>query len=178
MADHSAVSRAGSEHERISRACGVQSTTYAVAAPQRRRVAVHIRAIHAQSRSSYGRPRILQQLRQAGVPVGKQRLARLIREHEIAAKQRKRFGVTTDSNHNLPIADNLLDRQFTVAQPDQVWVGDITYIATHEGWALSGGGDRSFQPPGSQLLATPGHVPSDRHGRTADGVVLASANER
>lgn len=91
---------------------------------------VHIRAVHAQSHSSYGRPRILQQLRQAGVPVGKQRLTRLMREHGIVAKGRKRFRVTTDSNHDLPIADNLLDRQFTVAKPDQVWVGDITYIAT------------------------------------------------
>ena len=95
---------------------------------------VHIRAVHAQSHGSYGRPRILQQLRQAGVPVGKQRLTRLMREHGIAAKGRKRFRVTTDSKHDLPIADNLLDRQFTVAKPDQVWVGDITYIATDEGW--------------------------------------------
>jgi putative transposase len=95
---------------------------------------VHVKAVHAQSRSSYGRPRILQELRQAGVPVGKQRLARLMRRHGIAARGRKRFRVTTDSNHDLPIAPNLLDRKFSVGAPDKVWVGDITYIPTDEGW--------------------------------------------
>jgi putative transposase len=54
--------------------------------------------------------------------------------HGIRAKGSRRFKVTTDSNHDLPIAPNLLDRQFTVAQPDKVWAGDITYIATDEGW--------------------------------------------
>ena len=66
--------------------------------------------------------------------VGTQRLQRLMRRHGIRAKGKKRFKVTTDSNHDLPIAPNLLDRQLTVAKPDTVWVGDITYIATDEGW--------------------------------------------
>jgi transposase InsO family protein len=95
---------------------------------------VHVKAVHGQSRNSYGRPRILHELRQAGVPVGKHRLARLMRRHGITAKGRKRFKVTTDSNHDLPIAPNLLDRQFCVSAPDKVWVGDITYIPTDEGW--------------------------------------------
>ena len=64
---------------------------------------VHVKAVHTQSRSSYGRPRILHELRQAGVPVGKLRLARLMRRHGITAKGRKRFRATTDSNHDLPI---------------------------------------------------------------------------
>ena len=54
--------------------------------------------------------------------------------HGIRAKGKRRFKVTTDSNHDLPIAPNLLDRQFTVAEPDKVWAGDITYIHTNEGW--------------------------------------------
>lgn len=95
---------------------------------------VHIKAIHAQTKRAYGRPRIWRELRKNGVRVGKQRLQALMREHGIRAKGKKRFKVTTDSNHDLPIAPNLLDRQFTVAKPDKVWVGDITYIPTDEGW--------------------------------------------
>ena len=56
--------------------------------------------------------------------------------HGIRAKRKRRFKVTTDSNHDLPISPNLLNREFVVAEPDKVWVGDITYIATNEGWLL------------------------------------------
>lgn len=58
----------------------------------------------------------------------------LMQKHGIRAKGKKRFEVTTHSNHDLPIAPNLLNRQFTVAAPDKVWGGDITYVATDEGW--------------------------------------------
>jgi len=95
---------------------------------------VHIKAVHAQTRRAYGRPRIWRELRKDGVRVGKQRLQTLMHAHGIRAKGKKRFKVTTDSNHDLPIAPNLLNRQFSVTQPDRVWVGDITYIATDEGW--------------------------------------------
>lgn len=76
----------------------------------------------------------MRELRHDGVRVGKQRLQRLMQKHGIRAKGKKRFRVTTDSNHDLPIAPNLLNRQFTVDAPDKVWVGDITYIPTDEGW--------------------------------------------
>ena len=66
--------------------------------------------------------------------MGKHRLQTLMQKHSIRAKGKKRFKVTTDSNHDLPIAPNLLNRQFTVGVPDKVWVGDITYIAANEGW--------------------------------------------
>ena len=97
-------------------------------------VLVHVKTIHAQTRCAYGRPRILRELRKDGVRVGKQRLQRLMHRHGIRGKGKKRFKVTTHSNHDLPIAPNLLNRQFTVARPDAVWVGDITCIATDEGW--------------------------------------------
>src|SRR5690606_25000458 len=97
---------------------------------------VHVRAAHAQSRGSYGRPRILRQLRNQGVPVGKARLQRVMRDHGIMGKAKRRYRVTTDSNHGLPVAPNLLDRQFSVTAPDRVWVGDITYIHTDEGWVF------------------------------------------
>jgi len=87
---------------------------------------VHIKAVHSQSRGGYGRPRIWRELRNDGVRVGKQRLQTLMQKHGIRAKGKKRFKVTTDSNHDLPIAPNLLNRQFVVAAPDKVWVGDIS----------------------------------------------------
>ena len=70
-----------------------------------------------------------------GIRVGKQRVQRLMQQHGIRARGKRRFRVTTtDSRHDLPIAPNLLNRNFTVAAPNQAWAGDITYIATEEGW--------------------------------------------
>src|SRR5580704_11807893 len=71
----------------------------------------------------------------AGLRVGKQRVQRLMQQHDIRARGKRRFRVTTtDSWHELPIAPNLLNRNFTVYAPNQVWTGDITYIQTDEGW--------------------------------------------
>jgi transposase InsO family protein len=96
---------------------------------------VHIRAVYAANRGAYGWPRIWRQLRAEGIRVGKQRVQRLMQQHGIRARGKRRFRITTtDSRHGLPIAPNLLDRKFTAAGPNQVWVGDITYIATDEGW--------------------------------------------
>ena len=95
---------------------------------------VHIKAIHAETRGGYGWLRTWKELLARGIRVGKERVQKLMKLHGIRAKGSRRFKVTTDSNHDLPIAPNLLDRQFTVAQPDKVWAGDITYIATDEGW--------------------------------------------
>ena len=95
---------------------------------------VHIKAIHAETRGGYGWPRTWKELLAKGIRVGKERVRKLMQLHGIRAKGKRRFKVTTDSNHNMPIAPNLLDRQFDVAEPDKVWVGDITYIATDEGW--------------------------------------------
>ena len=95
---------------------------------------VHIKAIHAETRGGYGWPRTWRELLARGIRVGKERVRKLMQLHGIRAKGKRRFSVTTHSNHNMPIAPNLLDRQFDVAEPDKVWVGDITYIATDEGW--------------------------------------------
>ena len=95
---------------------------------------VHIRAIHAQTHGGYGWPRIWRELLARGIRAGKARVQKLMQLHGIRAKGKRRFKVTTDSRHDLPIAPNLLDRQFDVAEPDKVWAGDITYIATDEGW--------------------------------------------
>jgi putative transposase len=96
---------------------------------------VHIRAAYAENHGAYGWPRIWRQLRAQGIRVGKQRVQRLMQAHGIQARGKRRFRVmTTDSRHDLPIAPNLLDRNFTVAAPNTAWAGDVTYIATEEGW--------------------------------------------
>ena len=95
---------------------------------------VHVNAIHAQTRGGYGWPRIWKALLDRGIRVGKDSMQKLMQLHGIRAKGKRRFRVTTDSKHELPIAPNLLNREFAVVQPDRVWVGDITYIATDEGW--------------------------------------------
>ena len=96
---------------------------------------VHIRAIYAAARGAYGWPRIWRELHAQGIRVGKQRVQRLMQQHGIRARGKRRFRIaTTDSRHSLPIAPNLLNRNFTVAAPNQVWTGDITYIPTSEGW--------------------------------------------
>jgi len=95
---------------------------------------VHIRAVFAAHRGAYGWPRVWRQLRAEGVRVGKLRVQQLMQRHGIRARGKRRFRVTTDSRHGLPIAPNLLNRSFTVAAPNRVWAGDMTYIQTEEGW--------------------------------------------
>jgi transposase InsO family protein len=96
---------------------------------------VHIRAAYAENRGAYGWPRIWRQLRAQGIRVGKQRVQRLMQQHGIRARGKRRFRIaTTDSRHDLPIAPNLLNRNFTPAAPNQAWAGDVTYIRTEEGW--------------------------------------------
>lgn len=96
---------------------------------------VHIRAVYAETRGAYGWPRIWRELKQRGVRVGKQRVQQLMQQHGIRARGKRRFRVTTtQSRPGLAVAENLLDRQFTVTAPNHMWAGDITYIDTNEGW--------------------------------------------
>lgn len=93
-----------------------------------------IRAIHDELKGAYGSPRMVLELRARGFAASKARVERLMRENGIRARHKRRFKVTTDSKHNLPIAPNLLDRNFTPTAPNQVWTSDITYLWTDEGW--------------------------------------------
>jgi len=98
---------------------------------------VSITAIHARSHRNYGRPRIHAELRADGITIGAKRVGRLMKSVGIAGVRAKRFRKTTDSNHAMPIACNLVARQFSVTAiggRDRVWAGDITYIPTQEGW--------------------------------------------
>ncbi len=95
---------------------------------------VEIKAAMKRGRGAYGSPRVHRELRAHGIRVSKKRVERLMRENGLVARQKRRFVHTTDSRHTLPIAPNVLDRNFDVKQPNQAWVGDVTYISTAEGW--------------------------------------------
>ena len=96
---------------------------------------VEIRAIHAEVKARYGSPRIHKELVARGHACCVNTVAKLMRANDIRAKTARKFRVrTTDSNHDLPVADNLLDRQFNPSGANEAWVADITYIPTREGW--------------------------------------------
>jgi transposase InsO family protein len=87
---------------------------------------VHIKAVHAESKGEYGWPRVWKRLLAQGIRVSKDRVQRLMKLHGIKAKTKRRFKATTDSNHGLPVAPDLLQRDFSPARPDQAWSTDIT----------------------------------------------------
>ena len=93
-----------------------------------------IRAIHKEIKGAYGSPRMVHELRARGFPASKPRVERLMRENGIRARHKRRYKATTDSKHTLPVAANLLDRNFAPAAPNQAWSADITYVWTDEGW--------------------------------------------
>jgi transposase InsO family protein len=99
-----------------------------------------ITAIHAKSRQTYGSPRIVDELRDLGLRHGRNRIARLMKSQGICGRQKGRYRVqTTDSNHDHPIAPNLLVKTPKTTAPNQIWVADITYILTDEGWLYLAG---------------------------------------
>jgi transposase InsO family protein len=98
------------------------------------KLVVEMKVLHKKSRRSYGSRQMSQKLKSMGYKAGRFLVRRLMREHGIECKQRRRYKVTTNSAHNNPVADNKLDRNFTVSEPNKVWVADITYLWTLEGW--------------------------------------------
>ena len=103
-------------------------------AQEDQRLLEKMRVLHTASRQTYGQRRLHAGLRQDGETCGKARVTRLMRQHQLVARLRRKHRTTTDSTHREPVAANVLNRQFTVTAPDQVWVSDITYISTWEGW--------------------------------------------
>jgi transposase InsO family protein len=99
-----------------------------------RQLIEEIRRVHGDSKGRYGSPRVHAALRAEGRQIGHNRVARLMHRHGICGCQKRRFCRTTDSSHDFPLAPNLLGRQFTASAPDRVWLADITYIPTAEGW--------------------------------------------
>ena len=100
-----------------------------------RALLVDIRRVHAQHQERYGAPRIHAELCAEGQTVSRKRVERIMRQHGIRARAPRRYRVCiTDSKHSLPVAANLLEQNFVADRPDQVWLADITYIPTSEGW--------------------------------------------
>ncbi len=93
-----------------------------------------IKEVRKGPRKVYGSPRMHREVGTKSRPVGRHRVARLMRLHDLSAQPKRRHVKTTDSAHTLPVAENLLARDFTATQPNQKWLGDITYLATDEGW--------------------------------------------
>jgi putative transposase len=93
-----------------------------------------LRHIQTEMKHRYGSPRLTRELAARGTQVGHNRVARLIAKHGLYAVRKKQFRITTKSSKGQWVAENLLDRQFSVAAPNAAWVSDITYIATAEGW--------------------------------------------
>ena len=98
------------------------------------RLTAQLRLAHAESRRTYGRPRLVRALRARGIAVSGKRVARLMRAAGLFARGRRRFQITTDSAHRYPIAPNRLDRRFAISKVNTVWAADMTACATGEGW--------------------------------------------
>jgi putative transposase len=104
-------------------------------AERRQRLVTAIRAVHNESHENYGSPRVHRELCARAVRCCRNTVAKLMREHQLRSRMRRRFRVrTTDSNHEYELAGNELNRQFQQECPNQAWAADITYIGTDEGW--------------------------------------------
>lgn len=107
---------------------------------RRDELAAKIRVVHENSDRIYGSPRVHETLIAQGEKVCQNTVAKVMRQEQIRSRIHKQFTpCTTDSKHNLPVASNLLDRDFTAAEPNQKWVADITYVPTEEGWLYLAG---------------------------------------
>jgi putative transposase len=103
------------------------------------RLEVEIKAAHSRTRQTYGAERLQHELASHGVIVGVCRIKRIKRKLGLRCRQKRKFRATTDSNHGLPVAGNILNQQFKVYKPNTVWVSDITYVPTDEGWLYLAG---------------------------------------
>jgi putative transposase len=101
---------------------------------KRRQLSEKIKTIHKSSRGNYGSPKIHEELKQDGIKVNRKTVEKIMKTENIKAKRKKKFKATTNSKHNLPVAENLLNRDFTATKANQCWVSDITYCWTEEGW--------------------------------------------
>lgn len=103
------------------------------------RLKVAIRVAHKRSRETYGARRLQPELADDGLVVGRDRIDRLRKEMGLQCRQKRKFKATTNSNHDFPVAPNILEQTFTAERPNQVWLTDISYISTDEGWLYLAG---------------------------------------
>ncbi len=132
------------EYLKVSRSAYYRWVKYGESAKARQDTVlkVRIRVLFDESGKTYGAKRIALDLQAEGFKCGKFRTLRLMKELGLTPKAKRKFKATTDSNHKKGFAPNLLRQNFFEPAPDRAWVGDITYVWTHEGVALSGGCDR------------------------------------
>jgi putative transposase len=131
----------------MSRVLGVSASGYyawlerppSKRAQEEMRLEIEIRAAHKRTRQTCGPERLQRDLAEHGIHAGICRIRRIRKKLGIRCKQKKKFKATTDSKHAFPVAENLLDQQFEVSMPNSVWVSDITYIPTDEGWLYLAG---------------------------------------
>ena len=131
----------------LSRMLGVSSSGYygwvdrplSQRALEEIQLEVEIKAAHFRTRQTYGPERLQGDLAENGIQVGICRIRRIRKKLGLRCKQKKKFKATTDSRHKLPVTENLLKQQFKVHEPDKVWVSDITYVPTDEGWLYLAG---------------------------------------
>jgi putative transposase len=103
-------------------------------AQEEARLEIEVLAAHKRTRGTFGPERLQRDLAEHGVKVGSSRVRRIRKKLKIRCKQTKKFKATTNSKHTLPVAENLLEQNFEISLPNRVWVSDITYISTDEGW--------------------------------------------
>lgn len=108
------------------------------------RLEVEIKAAHKRNRETFGPERLQRDLLEQGVKVGICRIRRIRKKLGLCCKQKRKFKATTDSMHTLPVADNLLNQSFEATAPNQIWLSDITYIPTEEGWLYLAGNKDVF----------------------------------
>jgi putative transposase len=131
----------------LSRVVGVSTSGYYAwvdrplsnRAREELRLELEIKAAHQRTRQTYGPERLQHDLAEHGIRVGVCRIRRIRKKLGIRCKQKRKFRATTNSKHKLPVAENLLGQQFKVAGPNKVWVSDITYVPTDEGWLYLAG---------------------------------------
>ena len=136
------------------------------------RLKVAIKAAHKRTRQTYGVRRLQPELADDGFVAGRDRIERLRRELGLRCKQKRKFKGTTNSNHDLPVAENLLDQTFAPTAPNQVWVTDITYIPTAEGWLYLAGVKDVF------TCEIVGYAMADRMTQELTGQALFRAVQR
>lgn len=105
-----------------------------ITAARRETLAAHVLEVHAEMKGRYGSPRLTAELNERGIPCCVNTVAKVMKAQGVRAKSVRRFVRTTDSNHRLPVAENVLDRDFSPTRPNAAWAMDITYIPTLEGW--------------------------------------------
>lgn len=93
-----------------------------------------VKEVYEKSRKLYGSPKITQKMHQQGTSISERTVTRIMKEQQWRSKTVKKYKATTNSKHNLPVQENVLNREFTASKPNEKWVTDITYVATAEGW--------------------------------------------